>query len=340
MLDFSEKGKVKIDMTDYTKKMVGEFPEKMREGVKCPWTEKLFKVDEKSKPLERERAKLFHTFVMKGMFLCKRGRQDIQPGIAFLATRVKAPTEQDMIKLRRLMSFLKATQDDVAILEADDSQSTEWWINAAFAVYPDYKSHTGAVFSLGKGAIASISTKQKVNSRSSTEAELIGIDDVISKVLWSRRFIEAQGFPLESSTVYRDNTSSMKLEENGRASASKRTRHFNIKYFYVTDLIQRKECEIEYCPTDQMLADYHTKPLVGVPFVEMRKRVLNLPDWPWCCSRSVLENEKSREIITSRINQKIESNESSEATKQAAKSQLRKTLRTHCITTASLPIDL
>ena len=72
------------------------------------------------------------------------------------------------------------------VLGADDEQSNEWWIDASFAVHPDYKSHTGAVHSLGNGVISSISTKQKVNSRSSTEAELIGIDDVISKVLWTK----------------------------------------------------------------------------------------------------------------------------------------------------------
>ena len=81
---------------------------------------------------------------------------------------------------------------------------------------------------------------------------------------------------MEATIVYRDNTSSMKLEENGRASASKRTRHFNIKYFYVTDLIQRKEFKLKYCPTDSMIADYFTKPLVGKKFEDMRKIIMNI----------------------------------------------------------------
>ena len=62
----------------------------------------------------------------------------------------------------------------------------------------------------------------------------------------------------------------MKLEENGHASASKRTRHFNIKYFYVTDLLQRKEFEIQYCPAKNMKADHMTKPLVGWDFLRNR----------------------------------------------------------------------
>ena len=233
-------------------------------------------MDENATLLDKERGKTFHTFVMKGMFLSKRARQDIHPAIVFLSTRVREPTEQDWKKLLRLMNFLKTTKDDVLTLEADDHQSNEYWIDAAFAVHPDYKSHTGAMQSLGKGAISSISSKQKVNSRSSTEAELIGIDDVISKVLWSKRFIEEQGFPLEATIIYRDNTSSMKLEENGRASASKQTRHFNIKYFYVTDLIQRTEFKLKYCPTDSMIVNYFTKPLVGKKFKDMRKIIMNI----------------------------------------------------------------
>eukprot|EP00978_Attheya_sp_CCMP212_P031053 scaffold116059_cov41-Attheya_sp.AAC.1 len=75
------------------------------------------------------------------------------------------------------MGFLKKTQVDVATLEADDSQTLSWHIDAAFAVHGDYKSHTGATLSLGKGTITSISCKQKINTRSSTESELVSIDD-------------------------------------------------------------------------------------------------------------------------------------------------------------------
>jgi hypothetical protein len=275
-LDYSTPGVVKVDMTEYVKSMVEEFPKELDGKAKFPWTEKLFKVDEKSKKLSTEQAKTFHTFVMKGMFVGKRGRQDIQPGIAYLTTRVKEPNENDWSKLVKIMNFLKRTWRCVATLEADDSQSIYWWIDAAFAVHRDYKGHTGAYMSLGKGAVTSVSTKQKVNTRSSTEAELVGINNLISKVLWTKRFLESQGFEIKLNLIYRDNTSSMKLEENGRASASKRTRHFDIKYFYVTDLIERKEISIKYCPTDEMGADYMTKPTLGSKFTKFRGRIMNL----------------------------------------------------------------
>ena len=130
--------------------------------------------------------------------------------------------------------------------------------------------------SLGKGSIQSISTKQKVNTRSSTESELVSMDDIISKVLWTKLFLEAQGYGVKQNIVLRDNTSSMKLELNGKASSGKRTRHFNIKYFYVTDLIARKELTIEYCPTDAMTGDYMTKPLTGAKFRKFRGEIMNI----------------------------------------------------------------
>jgi len=256
--------------------MIDDFPDPLSPNMKCPWTEKLFKVNENAKVLPKTKRKIFHMFVIKGMFLCKRGRPDIQPAIAFLSTRVNRATEEDWKKLVRLMSFLKTTENDVLSLDANDTGTIEWYIDAAFAVHPDMKSHTGAIMTLGNGAVQALSTKQKVNARSSTEAELVSVDDAISKVMWTKRFLQAQGFNVKTNVIYRDNQSSMKLEENGKASSGKRTRHFDIKYFHITDLIQRGEVQIKYCPTEDMIADYSTKPLVGAKLEAFRQQVMNL----------------------------------------------------------------
>ena len=99
--------------------------------------------------------------------------------------------------------------------------------------------------------------------------------------------MRAQGFKPNATIVYRDNTSSMKLEENGRTSASKRTRHFNIIYFFITDLIRQGDVKVEYCPTDYMLADYMIKPLVGSKFKRFKGQVMGSTK-PSVVSRSVL----------------------------------------------------
>ena len=162
------------------------------------------------------------------------------------------------------------------ILEADDTQTITWYIDAAFGVHEDMKSHTGACMTLGKGMICSFSNKQKVNSRSSTEAELIAVDNKLSKVMWTMRFIEHQGFKVNLNVIYQDNMSSLRLETNGMKSTGKRTRHFDIKQFYIADLVKRKQVEVKYCPTEKMIADYQSKPLTRTKLQTMRRWLWNL----------------------------------------------------------------
>ena len=115
--------------------------------------------------------------------------------------------------------------------------------------------------------------KQKLNTRSSTEAELVGADDVATLILWTKHFMEAQGYNIKKNILYQDNKSAILLEENGRKSAGKRSRALNVRYFFLTDQVEKGNLVIQYCPTDQMLADYLTKPMPKVLFESNRMRV-------------------------------------------------------------------
>ena len=126
---------------------------------------------------------------------------------------------------------------------------------------------------MGKGVILSSSRKQKQNSRSSTEAELIAADDVVPQILWTQLFLEAQGYPMKH-VLNQDNQSAILLETNGKASSSKRTRHFNIRFFYIKDQIDRGLITVRYCPTEEMLADFFTKPMQGEKFRTFRGWVM------------------------------------------------------------------
>ena len=112
----------------------------------------------------------------------------------------------------------KKTKDKKLILEADNTQIITWYIDAAFGVHNDMKSHTWAYMTLGKGMVCAFSNKQKVNSRSSTEVELIAIDDKVSKVMWMKQFIEHQGFVVNLNVIYQDNMSCLRLETNNMES--------------------------------------------------------------------------------------------------------------------------
>jgi hypothetical protein len=134
------------------------------------------------------------------------------------------------------------------------------------------------VMSMGSGAAQVMSRKQKLVSRSSTEAELIAVDDVITMVLWTKLFLECQGYPIEKNILYQDNKSAILLETNGRKSAGKRSRALNIRYFFITDQVELGNVQIEHCPTDDMIGDFMTKPLQGEKFRKFRELILGEQD--------------------------------------------------------------
>ena len=159
-------------------------------------------------------------------------------------------------------------------LRCDDSNTIKWCVDASFAVHQDFKSHTGAHAALGKGAFVTMSTKQKSNAKSSTEAESVGADDASGQVIWTRHFLEAQGCEVKDDIVFQDNESAVTLEKNGLASAGKRSRHINIRCFFLKDRISKGEVTIKCCPTDEMIGDYFTKPLQGGEFKKFRNETL------------------------------------------------------------------
>jgi hypothetical protein len=274
-IDFSIPGKVKFTMIDYIESMLDELPADMGGTAPTPASSYLFDVNDSAEKLPEELGNLYHHNAAKLLFLCKRARPDVQPATAFLCTRVKAPDVDDYKKLSRTMKYLRGTLHLPLILEADDMSIIKWSVDASFAVHPNMRSHTGGSMTLGKGTIYGTSTGQKINTKSSTEAELVGLNDVLPQVLWTRYFLEAQGYGVKESIVYQDNQSTILLAENGKASSGRRTRHINIRYFFIKDRIASGEVKIEYCPTEEMVADFFTKPLQGSQFIKLRDQIMN-----------------------------------------------------------------
>lgn len=248
ILDFRKKGALKIDMVDCATKMVKDFPVNLADvkEVKTPAAEHLLKVRDAAPKLNEHKAQMFHNMVARGLFVCKRSRGDIQPTIAFLTTRVSKPNEDDWKKLMRMMKHLDETKDLVPTLTAGKSNTFKWHTDAAHAVHPDCRSHTGGSFAWGTGAICNASLKQKLNGRSSAKSELTSVDNLMPQMLWTKCFLEAQGCVSEDTLVFQDNKSTMLLEKNGKASSGKRTKHINIRCFFAKDRHDKGEINIKH----------------------------------------------------------------------------------------------
>ena len=269
--DFSIPGEVKVTMEGYINDLL-EHTKTLGTSA-TPAANNLFDVRDATKLDDKQKAD-FHSYMAKVLYLAKRARPDVLLPISFLSTRVQSPDTDDWKKLERVLKYLSGTKEMGIVLRPDDELSLEAHIDASYGVHEDGKSHSGMHLSLGLGAFFVKSSKQKIVTKSSTEAELVALSDMCSTVLWSREFLIAQGYDMPPAKVYQDNQSTMALIDRGE-SHSERTRHIKIRYFWVKDNVDSGDLEIIYQPTDDMIADVLTKPLQGDKFLRMRSLLLN-----------------------------------------------------------------
>ena len=223
---------------------IADFGEEITRTATTPATKNLFEIDETSRTLTNKDSEIFHSVVAKLLYVSKRGRLDIQLPIAFLCTRVSCSTEKDWLKLKRVLEYLKGTLDEFLTLGADDIRKMKTWVDASYAVHKDMKSHTGGVVSFGRGAAMSKSSKHKLNTKSSTEAELVGASDYLPYPIWAKKVLEAQGYSLTENIFYQDNQSTIKFERNGRKSCGPNSRHIDIRYFFIKDRIDLENIDV------------------------------------------------------------------------------------------------
>ena len=142
------------------------------------------------------------------------------------------------------MKYLQSNTKLDLTLEAENIHAVKWWVDADFALHPDMKSHTGATMSQGKVSVYSTSIRQKLNTKSSNTAELVGVAGVMPMVLWTRYFLEDQGYKVDGSGVFQDNQSAILSENNERTSR-----------FFVADRVKVGEVSIKHRPIELKFPD-------------------------------------------------------------------------------------
>jgi hypothetical protein len=118
-------------MTKYVENMLNNFPVKLRKKdvAKTPARDNLFNPGTGAK-LDTKRLEIFHTFLAKGLFLCKRARPNIRQAILVLCTRGRDPNQADWEKLMRAMKCLNGTKEKNLTLSADNLRVVKWYVDA------------------------------------------------------------------------------------------------------------------------------------------------------------------------------------------------------------------
>ena len=148
------------------------------------------------------------------------------------------------------------------------------------------KSHTGYCLTLGIGSPISGSSTQKINTRSLTESELVGVDNVIGFVEWASLYSKEQvkEYPVKhplkdmgkKTVLLQDNTSTIKMLKGGKRVCGQRTRKIHIRCFYAHERVAEETIVVTYCPMKEMVSNYLSKPLRGSLFRVHRNTLMDI----------------------------------------------------------------
>ena len=227
--------------------------------------------------------KAYASKVMSIMYLAKRTRPDLLLAISYLSTKIQSPTAADFTKLQRIFKYINGTKD-MGLTLSTQSYRLYCSIDAAYNIYKsESKGHSGIILTLGEhgSPIFMKSSKQKVVARSSTDSELIALYDAMPTIIWIRQLLvelckgnEEINLP---AIVFQDNQSLIKILENPLSGKAGKSKHMLTRYNYVKERIYNKEIAIQYLPSDDMTADFFTKPKTGQMLIKHRSHILNIP---------------------------------------------------------------
>jgi Reverse transcriptase (RNA-dependent DNA polymerase) len=284
-IDMSTKGEARITMKGYVEDVL--LSAGGRGTAATPATEGLFDVREEADTVSEEVRTWFHCIVAKLLYLAKRVRPECLTAVSYLATRVTKCDADDVEKLVRLVKYIRGTSELGLVLRPGVAGITvRLFVDASYGVHMDGRSHTGSCIVIGDvGAVHCRSVKQAIVSKSSTEAELIGMSDSANQGIYMRNFLIGQGYKMRPVTIYQDNMSCMALADRGRSGAE-RTRHISIKYFWIKERMTMGLVRLEHKGTKEMYANVLTKPLQGSQFIYERECLTG-----WVGSTSTVENE-------------------------------------------------
>ena len=106
---------------------------------------------------------------------------------------MRGPDTDEYKNLARVTKYIQRSICLPLILSTDKSRNIKWYVDASFAVHKDMRSHTGGFMTMRTGGVYVQSIKQKLKTKSSTETELVGVDDVLTQVIWTRNFQKGTG---------------------------------------------------------------------------------------------------------------------------------------------------
>ena len=214
-----------------------------------------------SKPLSELRKSVYRSTLQKVAYV-RDSRPDIDFTASFLQRRQAEPTEQDWTDLSHLLGYLNQFPNREIVYAPKDLQLRAY-ADSSYNITSDAHSHYGYIITIGGPLVASKGGRIKTVVRSSTEAEIVAVNEATSEILWMRDILVELGYPQKCVKLMEDNSSCITMLQQEPRSFHSKSRHVRVRWAFFRQINERDLIKLYHCPTSTMRADLLTKPLGG-----------------------------------------------------------------------------
>jgi hypothetical protein len=264
---------IKYDNLQYIQELCEKYS--ITEGSQYPYDRHFLTNPLNDKPFDDTTE--YRSLVMSIFYVAKRSRFELLFPISYLATFSSTPMQSHYNKAIVILKYLYRTQHFRITHKCYDESFIHAYIDASYAIHHDAKSHTGSLIFDNTNILDGSSTKHQHMDKSSTGAEVSGVHLKMDLLESLKELYHQLTGRIEPITVHQDNQSGMKLMNNGE-SISNKSKHMRVRYFYVKEKIDESIIQLNYTPTNLMIADLLTKPLFGKQFETFVKQIYNNED--------------------------------------------------------------
>ena len=223
-------------------------------------------------------ASRYYEIVGSLLFLSTRTRPDIAGAVNLISRHNANPTDANMISSKRVLRYLRGTTRFALRLEKS-GEELQAFSDADWAGdRKDRKSTSGVLLQVGGTSVVWKSGKQSCNALSSTESEHIALSEACKEIIWMRALLTdlTEGEVVSRApptNVFEDN----QITIGWGTSGVRNTKHVAVRKNFVREQVQNGVVKLVYLPTDKMVADVLTKPLLRIKF-EFHREGLGVRD--------------------------------------------------------------
>jgi hypothetical protein len=230
-------------------------------------------LDNNKSYVDADKSLKYRSYLMTIMYVALRTRPDVLFAIGFLSSWMAKPPMEAWNSLFKVIGYLKANpsmQITYRKCGATGGGSNnlfldqlEIYVDASWCLDSTARGQSGMVLKLNGNTIFFRTSKQNIVTKSSTESEIVAVDEYLPYALWTLSLCEELNLNVTKPIlVYQDNQSGVKIMEKGHGNF-KRTKHFINKYYWIKQYVDNGTIEFRYLITTKMIADIFTKPIVG-----------------------------------------------------------------------------